>query len=50
VEPDLLRHHIFDTYAEAMTAWVLLSDETREVIQPPRQSHDCWIFDKIEQG
>jgi hypothetical protein len=43
-EPDTDRHHIFETFTEAMTAWMLLPDDTE--ITPPRQSHDCWIIDR----
>jgi hypothetical protein len=46
VEPDSQRQHIFDSYPEAMDAWMLLPEEVQEVVAPPRQSIDCWIFDK----
>jgi hypothetical protein len=49
MEPDINKHHIFDTYIQAIEAWMALPEETQELIAPPRQSHDCWIFDRIEQ-
>jgi len=42
-EPDDVLHHIFDTWSEAMQAWMLLPDDT---VAPPRQSHGCWLFDR----
>lgn len=46
MEPDTDKHHIFDTFAEAMQAWMLMPEELQEQIASPRQSHGCWIFDK----
>jgi hypothetical protein len=48
-EPDPLYHNIFDTYAEAMEEYMNLPEEIQQIIIPPRQSHDCWIFDKYTQ-
>jgi hypothetical protein len=48
-EPDSEKQYIFDTYEQAMEAYMLLSEEIKEIIAGPRQSHDCWIFDKYEQ-
>ena len=45
-EPNSNNHHIFDTYEEAYEVYMSLSNEIREIIDPPRQSHNCWIFDK----
>lgn len=46
MEPDETRHHIFTTYDEALKAWASLPEEKQALIAPPRQSHNCWIFDK----
>ena len=46
IEPNPIQHEIFETYEEAQSAYDLLSDEQKELIFPPRQSIDCWIFDK----
>lgn len=48
-EPNPIYHWIFDNYEDAMNAYMLLSEEIKEIIAGPRQSHDCWIFDKYEQ-
>jgi hypothetical protein len=45
-EPDPAVHVIFETFAEAITAWMLLPEHVQDEITPPRQSHDCWIFDR----
>ena len=47
-EPNLLIHEIFETYEEAYAAYELLSEEEKEIIATPRQSHNCWIFDKVK--
>jgi hypothetical protein len=49
IEPNYELHYIFNTHAEAHDAWSSLPEDIQELIQPPRQSHDCWIFDKIVQ-
>jgi hypothetical protein len=46
-EPDEKYHNIFNTYEEAMSSYLELSIEVQEEIQTPRQSHDCWIYDKV---
>lgn len=46
MEPDINKHHMFETYAEAYEFWVNLSEDLRDKIDPPRQSHNCWIVDK----
>jgi len=46
MEPNVDKHYIFATYAEAMEAWLELPVELQEIIPSPRQSHECWIFDK----
>jgi hypothetical protein len=48
-EPNEEIHYIFDTYEEAITAYMNLSIEEQELIAPPRQSHNCWVFDKIKE-
>jgi hypothetical protein len=45
MEPDIDKHYIFETFEEAMTAYVEGNFEQFE-IAAPRQSHGCWIFDK----
>jgi hypothetical protein len=45
-EPDANIHHLFDTWGEAIAAWMLLPEHVQDEITPPRQSHDCWIFDR----
>jgi hypothetical protein len=47
-EPDEILHYIFDTFEEAMMAYMNLSIEEQELITPPRQSHNCWIFNKLQ--
>lgn len=53
-EPDPDRHHIFDDYEtaqefyEALLEDMSLTDDQRERLEPPRQSHhDTWIIDKV---
>ena len=46
MEPDLEKHFFFKTYFEAYQAWLVLPEELKEVIAPPRQTHGGWIFDK----
>lgn len=47
MEPNPDKHFIFDTFSEALEAWMLLSPEQQEVIASPRQAiPDVWIFDK----
>jgi hypothetical protein len=48
-EPNEEIHYIFETYEEAIHAYMLLPIEVQEQIAPPRQSHNCWIFDKITE-
>jgi hypothetical protein len=48
LEPDIKKHYIFSTYEQAMEAWDALTKEQKEKINPPRQSHKCWIFDRDE--
>jgi hypothetical protein len=45
-EPDYNKQFVFETYEEAMEAWMALPAELQEIISSPRQSHHCWIFDK----
>lgn len=45
-EPDPSRHNIFATSEEAHASWEALTDELKERIAPPRQTHGGWIFDK----
>jgi hypothetical protein len=45
-EPDPDLHYFFTSYADAIAAYMELSDAEREVIDPPRQTHGGWIFDK----
>lgn len=45
-EPDERYHNIFETYEEAMEKYLELPIEIQEQIESPRQSHNCWIFDK----
>jgi hypothetical protein len=49
MEPNIDLHNIYDTYEEAMTAYDELSEKQKEMIEAPRQSHGCWIFDKINE-
>jgi hypothetical protein len=46
MEPDADRHHVCHEFGDAYAAWLALPAEVRETIASPRQSHDCWIFDK----
>jgi hypothetical protein len=48
MEPDERQHHIFQTFEEAMAAYVEMQYEQLG-IAAPRQSHGCWIYDKIEK-
>jgi len=49
MEPDENKHYIFNTFAEAMENYMQLPIETQLQIAAPRQSHDCWIYDKLEE-
>lgn len=47
MEPDENKHHIFATFEEAYASYMQLPQETQEKVAAPRQSHDCWIYDKL---
>jgi hypothetical protein len=49
MEPNENIHYIYDTYEEASDAYSKLSEKEKEQTEPPRQSHGCWIFDKINE-
>jgi hypothetical protein len=48
-EPDEAAQLLFQTYEQAWEAWCALPDEQKQKIDPPRQSHGCWIFDKSSE-
>jgi hypothetical protein len=45
-EPDETAQFLFQTYEQAWEAWCALPDEQKQKIDPPRQSHGCWIFER----